>query len=57
MMSLCAVKWVFNIFLHNIEAHFKNIMILKCIPEALLFMLCIYIAEFLSTFRMLYSHL
>ena len=57
MMSLGAVKWVFNIFLHNIEAHFKNIVILKCIPKALLFMLCIYIAEFLSTFRMLYSHL
>ena len=57
MMPLSAVIRVFNIFLHDIEAHLKDIMILKCIPEALFFMLRIYVAEFLSTFRMLYSHL
>ena len=57
MMPLSAVIWVFNIFLHDIEAHFKDIVILKCIPKALFFMLRIYVAEFLSTFRMLYSHL
>lgn len=57
MMPLGAVIRVFNIFLHDIEAHLKDIVILKCIPKALLLMLCIYVAEFLSTFRMLYSHL
>ena len=57
MMPFSAVIWVYDIFLHDIEAHLKDIMILKCIPEALFFMLRIYVAEFLSTFRMLYSHL
>ena len=57
MMPFSAVIRVFNIFLHDIEAHLKDIVILKCIPKALFFMLRIYVAEFLSTFRMLYSHL
>ena len=57
VMPFSAVIRVFNIFLHDIEAHLKDIVILECIPKALFFMLRIYVAEFLSTFRMLYSHL
>ena len=57
MMPFSAVIRVFNIFLHDIEAHLKDIVIFECIPKALFFMLRIYVAEFLSTFRMLYSHL
>ena len=57
MMPLSAVIWVFNIFLHYVEAHLKDIVIFESIPKALFFMLRIYVAEFLSAFRMLYSHL
>ena len=57
MMPLSAVIRVFNIFLHNIKAHLKDIVIFESIPKALFFMLSIYVAKFLSAFRMLYSHL
>ena len=56
-MSLCTVMRVFDVFLYHIKAHLKDVVILEGISKALFLLLCIYVAEFLRTFRMLDSHL
>ena len=57
MMPFCTVVGVFNVSLYHIKAHLKDVMILEGISKALFLLLCIYVAEFLRTFRMLDSHL
>ena len=57
MVSFCTVMRVFNVSLYHIKAHLKDVVIFEGISKALFLVLCIYVAEFLRTFRMLDSHL
>ena len=57
VVSFHAMVGVFDVSLDHIEAHLKDIVVFKGVPEALLLMLSVDVTEFLGAFGMLDSHL